>query len=325
MKKSAILGGKIRHVDITGFDAGPIIEQYANMAFQSKNLARCAHIYDKMLKDSECTIILCLAGSLFSAGLGKMVHDLVSHCMADVTVSTGAIIVDQDFFEALGFSHYRGIHTARPIRAGRSGKVVDKMHEKVTRLLSDDKFVVVVGGNHSVSIGSVRAHTERFDDLSVLHLDAHTDMREHYEGDRFNHACTMARVRELTPHIVSVGIRSSDKTEMDAVEKAAVFYAHEIHGQKTLIQAVHRALTLHVYVTIDVDVFDTGIMPSTGTPEPGGLDWYEVTGLLKAVSEQLTVVGFDVVELIGRKNRSCDFLAAKLVYTFLSSITDKKG
>jgi len=219
----------------------------------------------------------------------------------------------------------RGIHTARPIRAGRSGKVVDKVHEEVMRLLSDDKFVVVVGGNHSVSIGSVQAYKERFDDLSVLYLDAHTDMRDHYEGDRFNHACTMARVRELTPHIVSVGIRSSDKTETDAVEKAAVFYAHEIHGQKTWIQAVHRALTPHVYVTIDVDVFDTGIMPSTGTPEPGGLDWYEVTGLLNAVSDHLTVVGFDVVELIGRKNRPCDFLAAKLVYTFLSSIKDQKG
>ncbi len=219
----------------------------------------------------------------------------------------------------------KGIHTARPIRAVRSDKVIEKVHEAVSRLLSDEKFVVVLGGNHSVSIGSVKAHTERFDDLSVLHLDAHTDMREHYEGDRFSHACTMARVRELTPHIVSVGIRSSDKTEMDAVENITVFYAHEIHGQKKWIQAVHKALTPHVYVTIDVDVFDTGIMPSTGTPEPGGLDWYDVTGLLKTVSEHLTIVGFDVVELIGKKNRPCDFLAAKLVYTFLSSIIDEEG
>jgi len=97
MEKSDILGEKIGHIDITRFDAGPIIDQYANMAFQAKNLARCAHLYDEMLEDPACTIILCLAGSLFSAGLGKMIHDLASHC-----------IVDQDFFEALGFRHYRG-------------------------------------------------------------------------------------------------------------------------------------------------------------------------------------------------------------------------
>jgi deoxyhypusine synthase len=108
MGKSDLLGEKISHIDITSFDAGPVIEQYANMAFQAKNLARCAHIYDEMLEDPACTIILCLAGSLFSAGLGKMVHDLASYCMVDVIVSTGAIIVDQDFFEALGFRHYRG-------------------------------------------------------------------------------------------------------------------------------------------------------------------------------------------------------------------------
>lgn len=108
MGKSDLLGEKISHIDITSFDAGPVIEQYANMAFQAKNLARCAHLYDEMLEDPACTIILCLAGSLFSAGLGKMVHDLASYCMVDVIVSTGAIIVDQDFFEALGFRHYRG-------------------------------------------------------------------------------------------------------------------------------------------------------------------------------------------------------------------------
>jgi agmatinase len=241
----------------------------------------------------------------------------------------GAVISASRYLELFDIEtgrevYRRGIHTAPPVRAPRSDRVVEKVHKTVSRLLSEKRFVVVLGGDHSVSIGSVKAHIEVFDDLSVLHLDAHTDMREHYEGDRFSHACTMARVRELTPHIVSVGIRSSDITERDAVEKITAFYAHEIHGQKKWKQAVHRALTPHVYVTIDVDVFDTGIMPSTGTPEPGGLDWYEVTELLKTVSEHLTIVGFDVVELIGKKNRSCDFLAAKLVYTLLSSIKDEE-
>ena len=113
---------------------------------------------------------------------------------------------------------------------------------------------------------------------------------------------------------------SPAETEREAVGKITIFYAHEIHGQDKWVQAVPEALTPHMYVTIDVDVLDTGIMPSTGTPEPGGLDWYEVTSLLKTVSEQRTIVGFDVVELIGKKHRSCDFLTAKLVHTLLGYI-----
>jgi len=216
--------------------------------------------------------------------------------------------------------HRRGIHTARPLRVLRPHRVLERVNATVSRLLSDGKFVVLLGGDHSVSVGSIKAHLGIFGDLSVLHLDAHTDMRESYEGNPFSHACTMARVRELTPHIVSVGIRSSAETEREAVGKITIFYAHEIHCQDKWVQAVPEALTPHVYVTIDVDVLDTGIMPSTGTPEPGGLDWYEVTSLLKTVSEQRTIVGFDVVELIGKKHRSCDFLTAKLVHTLLGYI-----
>jgi len=216
--------------------------------------------------------------------------------------------------------HRRGIHTARPLRVLRPHRVLERVNATVSRLLSDGKFVVLLGGDHSVSVGSIKAHLGIFGDLSVLHLDAHTDMRESYEGNPFSHACTMARVRELTPHIVSVGIRSSAETEREAVGKITIFYAHEIHGQDKWVQAVPEALTPHMYVTIDVDVLDTGIMPSTGTPEPGGLDWYEVTSLLKTVSEQRTIVGFDVVELIGKKHRSCDFLTAKLVHTLLGYI-----
>lgn len=108
MKKSGYLKKHIEHIDIKSFDSTPIIKQYEKMAFQAKNLARAAEIYDRMLSDRECTIILCLAGSLFSAGLKKVVYDLIDNNMADVIVSAGAIIVDQDFFEALGFKHYQG-------------------------------------------------------------------------------------------------------------------------------------------------------------------------------------------------------------------------
>jgi deoxyhypusine synthase len=108
MEKEQYLKDAVEHLDITRFDPRPLIEQFGNMAFQARNLARAAEIYDRMLADRECTVILCLAGSLFSAGLKKVVRDLVEHNMVDVIVSTGAIIVDQDFFEALGFRHYRG-------------------------------------------------------------------------------------------------------------------------------------------------------------------------------------------------------------------------
>lgn len=108
MKKKNFLKKEIQHIDVGSFDSTPIIEQFEGMAFQARNLARAAKIYDKMLADKDCTIILCLAGSLFSAGLKKVVHDLVINNMVDVIVSTGAIIVDQDFFEALGFKHYHG-------------------------------------------------------------------------------------------------------------------------------------------------------------------------------------------------------------------------
>ncbi|MHA1238324.1 MAG: 1,9-bis(guanidino)-5-aza-nonane synthase [Candidatus Odinarchaeia archaeon] len=108
MKKENLLSREIKHIDITKFNTVPIIESFYDMAFQARNLARAAKIYERMLADEECTIILCLAGSLFSAGLKKVVHDLVKHNMVDVIVSSGAIIVDQDFFEALGFKHYHG-------------------------------------------------------------------------------------------------------------------------------------------------------------------------------------------------------------------------
>ncbi|HDD57156.1 MAG TPA: deoxyhypusine synthase, partial [Thermoplasmatales archaeon] len=108
MRKRDLLQEEIQHIDIKKFDSTPIIEQFKRMSFQARNLARAAEIYDAMISDKDCTIIMCLAGSLFSAGLKKIVYDLIEHNMVDVIVSSGAIIVDQDFFEALGFKHYRG-------------------------------------------------------------------------------------------------------------------------------------------------------------------------------------------------------------------------
>jgi len=184
--------------------------------------------------------------------------------------------------------------------------------------LENNKFVVVIGGEHSVSIGSIKAHAKHFKDLTVLQLDAHADLREEYNGSKYNHACVMARTKEICP-IVQVGIRSMDSSEKESMERGGVFFAEEIHNTTDWIKKVISKLSKNVYITIDLDVFDPSIMPSTGTPEPGGLLWYDVLTLLKAICEKKNVVGFDVVELCpDGRNTAPDFMAAKLIYKLLS-------
>ena len=211
-----------------------------------------------------------------------------------------------------------GIHTARGVTAGTSKNMIDKVCASVRKCIHDEKFVVVLGGEHTVSLGSIMAHSELFDNLSILHLDAHTDMRERYDGDRFSHACVMARVKDFNNHVTSVGIRSMDSSELKNIDRQNVFYAPDLQKSKDWIKKVSGKLSRNVYVTIDLDVFDPSIMPSTGTPEPGGLVWYDVIDLLEHVSRSKTIVGFDIVELCPSKNPAPDFLAAKLIYKLLS-------
>ncbi|MBN1534267.1 MAG: agmatinase [Spirochaetes bacterium] len=227
-----------------------------------------------------------------------------------------------------GREPYRvGIYTDGPVMDSSSPEaMVRAVEERVGIHMDAGRFAVVLGGEHSVSVGSVQAHARRHGDLSVLQLDAHADLREEYHGSRYNHACVMARVRELCP-AVQVGIRSMDVSEREGLGKGRTFFAHEIAGERKWIDAAVARLTGNVYITIDLDVFDPSIMPSTGTPEPGGLDWYEVLALLKRVAEKRRIVGFDVVELCpSAQNRHADFLAAKLVYKLLaySFMGDKK-
>jgi len=159
---------------------------------------------------------------------------------------------------------------------------------------------------------------ENYGDIMVLQLDAHTDLREEYNGSKYNHACVMARAREVAP-ILQVGIRSMDASEKASLNQANVFFAKDIIDDKDRVEEVVCKLSDKVYITIDLDVFDPSIMPSTGTPEPGGLLWYDVLGLLSRVFERKDVVGFDVVELCpNENNKSPDFLAAKLIYKLLS-------
>lgn len=213
----------------------------------------------------------------------------------------------------------QGIFTDKFITAQSSPeKLAVAVEKTITGHLKNKKFTVLLGGEHSVSIGAIKAYAKKYKDLSVLQLDAHADTREAYEGSKFNHACVMARARELCP-IVQVGIRSMDAGEKKCLNPQRVFFAERIREKKNWPSEAIAKLTEKVYITIDLDVFDPSIIPSTGTPEPGGLGWYEVLEFLKEVNQKREIVGFDVVELCPNKyEKSSDFLAAKLVYKLLS-------
>lgn len=217
----------------------------------------------------------------------------------------------------------QGIATLAPlVVSGGPEELFEEVKRSTLKLIADNKLPVLFGGEHSVTPGAVAAAAERFENLSVLQLDAHMDTRDSYHGSKYNHACVMSRVRELCPYI-QVGIRSMDAAEWENVDPERVFFAHDI-ARREFAEWGPAAIDLlsdNVYVTIDLDCFDPSIIPSTGTPEPGGLDWYQVTRLLKALAKSRNVVGFDVVELLPRpSNPAPDFIAAKLTYQFLSYI-----
>jgi len=229
--------------------------------------------------------------------------------------------VNLEFFDIETWSeaHLKGIHTVEPVLERESPeKLVNAVHERVGSLLDQGKFPVLIGGNHTVPIGSFRAYAERYKDLTILQLDAHSDLRPVYEGSEYNHACAMARAREVAP-IVQVGIRSMCVDELPFAESNRIFYAYQLYKDKSLYFRALDLLTENVYITIDLDVFDPSIMPSTGTPEPGGPDYFELMFFLKDVIKSRNVVGFDVVELCpSLANKAPDFLAAKVIYQILS-------
>lgn len=196
--------------------------------------------------------------------------------------------------------------------------MVNTVHAEVKKYINRNKFVTVVGGEHSISIGNIRAFNECFENLSVLHIDAHSDLRPEYEGTPYNHACAVYEASKET-NLVQVGIRSMDKSEMKFMDTDKVYFAHDMAVDDYWMDDAVEKLTDNVYITFDLDAFDPSILPSTGTPEPGGLLWYETLEFLRKVFEHKNVVGFDIVELCpNEKEKSSDFVAAKLYYKMLS-------
>jgi agmatinase len=229
--------------------------------------------------------------------------------------------VNLEFYdiETSSEAHLKGIHTVDPVlEKGTPEKLVNEVYTRTSVLLNENKFPVTIGGNHTVPIGSFKAFSEKFKDLTILQLDAHADLRQVYEGSKFNHACAMARAREFAP-IVQVGIRSMSESELPYADKERMFFAHQLYYDKSLYHKAIELLSKNVYITIDMDVFDPSIMPSTGTPEPGGPHYFELMHFLRDVIKARNVVGFDVVELCPSKtDKSPDFIAAKIIYQLLS-------
>lgn len=213
----------------------------------------------------------------------------------------------------------QGIHLAEAITEATSPEaMVAAVHAAIKGNILRNKFVTMVGGEHSVSIGAIRAFNECYNDLTVLQLDAHADLRKSYEGSAYNHACALYEASETT-NLIQVGIRSMDASEKTVMNEENVFFAHDMATDDYWMDNAIELMTDNVYITFDLDALDPSIMPSTGTPEPGGLLWYETLEFLKKVFEEKNVIGFDIVELCPNQfDKSSDFLAAKLYYKMLS-------
>ena len=208
-----------------------------------------------------------------------------------------------------------GIHTlpeVEPVMEGPEG-MIERVYAIAKDLLQRGKFILMLGGEHSLTLGMVRAYRERFENLSVLQLDAHADLRDNYLGTKYSHACVMRRILELCP-IAQVGIRSLSLEESQFLKETGM----EIIPEEAFQDKLLATLSSQVYTTIDLDVFDSSIMPAVSTPEPGGMSWQEVLSLLKLVAQNKKVVGFDLVELCPREGPlACSFLAAKLAYKLI--------
>lgn len=223
--------------------------------------------------------------------------------------------------DELGPTYRHGIHTLPELEPTAAGPeaMVARVERATAWILEQGKLPAILGGEHSITTGAVRAALRRFPRLNVLQIDAHADMRDTYLDTRFSHACVMRRIRELCP-AASVGIRSLSEEEAEHLRAhpAPLWSVRDLRALGGNLAPVLDALADEVFVTFDLDGLDPGILPGTGTPEPGGLDWYEACDLLAAVAARKRIVGFDVVELAPLPgNVASDFLAARLVYRMI--------
>ena len=226
--------------------------------------------------------------------------------------------MDRDIYDV-------GIHTLPQMQPsfGSPEMMTERVYRVAKELIKQNKFPVMLGGEHSLSLGMVQALKEEISNLCVLQLDAHADLRDEYLGTKYSHACVMRRIHELCP-IVQVGIRSLSREEQQFLTQNNMhpFYITTSSSDLAPPEHIVTSLTDNVYISVDLDVFDPGVLPTVGTPEPGGMQWHEVLNLLRCVARSKKVIGFDLVELCPTEcNHSSAFLAAKLAYKLIGYAT----
>jgi len=261
-------------------------------------------------------------------------YDLTTTYMAGTRNGPKAIIEASNhmelYDEELKKETYRvGIHTNDQLEV-RDEKPEDMLRivsEAVSPGVKSEQFQVMLGGEHSISLGMVRELAKKYPHLSVLQLDAHADLRDAYQGTPYNHACVGRRISEICP-LVQAGVRSISKEEVDfqGSSQVVTITDYEIKQNEGWVDKVLGHLTDDVYLTLDLDVLDPAIMPSVGTPEPGGLSWYEIIGFFRLLSQHKKIVSFDLVELSPQPgNIAPDFLAAKLAYRIMGYVAESRG
>ena len=261
-------------------------------------------------------------------------YDSTTTARAGARDGPAAIITaseDMELYDVgLGYEPFRwGIHTLPALApfTGDAGATIARIEQVTGEQIDAGKFVVTLGGEHTVAVGSARAHARRIAGLSVLAFDAHADMRDRYMGSPYNHACTLRRCSEVAP-VTQIGLRSAEAEEAAYIrERGFAYYPPQtLRRLSNAPREIIERLAPNVYITIDLDSFDPAQMAAVGTPEPGGLFWDEVVELLAIVAAQRRIVGFDVTELAPDEGpRSCAQLAAKLTYRLLGLALGRPG
>lgn len=213
----------------------------------------------------------------------------------------------------------QGIHLLSELSGFSSPEeMFQETYRSTKKLLTTGKFLTLFGGEHSISIGPIKAYYEHFENLTILQIDAHADLRPQYHGTPYNHACAVYDASR-NANLLQVGIRSMELEESANMDRSKIWFAQDMYGHDHWMEESITKMTDKVYITFDLDAFDPGVLPGTGTPEPGGLGWYETLHYLKKVFTEREVVGFDIVELAPIEgNPASQFAAAKLYYKMLT-------
>lgn len=220
-----------------------------------------------------------------------------------------------------------GINTAPllDVNSLKPEQMVNVVEKRVSDIFRQNKLPVILGGEHSVTIGAVMAAKKQYKDLSILYFDAHYDLRDSFQGSKYNHGCVARRLVEMAP-VVEVGVRSLSNEERNFLsgKNIKIISMLDIRRMPDWFNNAKDYLSRNVYISIDLDVFDPSIMPSVGAPEPGGMGWYEFLKAIRGIITDKKVVGFDVVELCPIKDIvGPDFMAARLIYKMLGYVFTK--